>query len=94
MALISKDFEDVAAIQDDVSGVGVVHAHLGVGVARQAAEGRVHRALAQGVMGEVVGEPRAFMKVLLMWVFRLVRSPKTTLSGPCSLMISCSLSAT
>ncbi len=75
-------------------GVGVVDAHLGVGEAGQAPEHGIHRALAQGVMGEVVGGPRARMKVLLIWVFRLVRSPNTKLWGPCSLMISCSRSAT
>ncbi len=50
-----QGFEDIAAVEHDIAGVGVVHPHLGVGVARQAAEGRVHRALAQGVVGEVVG---------------------------------------
>ena len=55
MGLISRDFEEIAPVHDDVLGIGVIHPHLGVGKAREAPKGGVQRAFAQGVMGEMVG---------------------------------------
>ena len=48
-------FEQVAAVEHYVPGVLVVDADLGVGEAEQRTAGRVDRALAQGVVGKVVG---------------------------------------
>ena len=55
-------FENVAAVKDDMLGVLVIDAHLRVGVTEKRAAGGVDRALAKGVMGEVVGRADRFQK--------------------------------
>ena len=61
--LFDRDgLEKVAAVHDDVLAVLVVDPHLGVGVPEKRAAGRVDRALAQGVVGEVVGRADGFQK--------------------------------
>ncbi len=53
-------FENVAAVKDDMLGVLVIDTQLRIGVAEKRAAGGVDRALAKGVMREVVGRADRF----------------------------------
>ena len=59
-----QGLEQVAAIHDDIRGIGVIHPHLGVGKPRETAKGGVQRAFARACVGEMVRRAQGLHKSL------------------------------